>query len=113
MSDVFCNNAQAVAAIESFGRWGSFQATLDDDTSLLAIPHKDLLPVQKTSHSIRLMIAKEGSQTYAWAKMDVFREYAFPEAGLSPLVPGWLYGEGYTWSLPGFSMSTRGMAWFV
>ena len=48
------------------------------------------------------LIPRQGSQILAWATTDVVPGW-YTQAGTSPFLLGWRYGEGYTWSLGDFS----------
>ncbi len=61
--------------------------------------YKEVLNFQVGGWGSNLMIPREGSEIYAWAKTGLFPEFAFPMPGLFPHILGWRYGQGYTWSV--------------
>lgn len=99
-SDAFPNDADAVVEVK-YHRNGPLEIILNEDPTLPNIvrPYKDLLNFQVGWWGSNLMIPRDGSKIYTWAKTGVFPEFAFPEPGLFPHILGWKYGKGYTWSL--------------
>lgn len=100
LSEAFPNDAPAVVSVD-YHRNGPLEVILNEDPSLPGVVNafKDVLNYQIGLWGSNLMIPREGSQIYMWAKTGQFPEFAYPEPGLFPHILGWRYGEGYTWSV--------------
>lgn len=96
----FPNDAEAVVAV-SYHRNGPLEVILNEDPNIPDVVkiYKDVIKYEIGGWGSNLMIPKEGSQIYLWAKTGLFPEFAFPEPGLFPHILGWRYGKGYTWSV--------------
>jgi hypothetical protein len=85
----------------SYHRNGPLEVILNEDPNIPDVVkiYKDVIKYEIGGWGSNLMIPKEGSQIYLWAKTGLFPEFAFPEPGLFPHILGWRYGKGYTWSV--------------